>query len=254
MPTKRNDNPKDFAIGTKIEYNGKLYEVTEQKYCENCSIVSICTNTDISSGNRIGDVISREQRLNIFGECSSVARSDGKSVIFKEVQEDTSDENFYKITPLFTDSNHIQLRPIEIALPNGCEIDVKSSDLNKGIVRFKRKWLTLEQIYKLANDNDYITSRSAIKDFSDDKLAAIANLIDIARYFNGDWKYNVTKENVGYAIAYYKFVAEPHYSVCKIDNSVYTYYGNPVFKNEADAQYVIDNPNFKDILDKIFKV
>lgn len=37
------------------------------------------------------------------------------------------------------------------------------------------------------------------------------------------------------------------------NNSVYTYYGNPVFKNEADGQYVIDNPNFRNILDKIFK-
>lgn len=27
-----------------------------------------------------------------------------------------------------------------------------------------------------------------------------------------------------------------------------------MFKNEADAQYVIDNPNFRDILDNIFKV
>lgn len=29
---------------------------------------------------------------------------------------------------------------------------------------------------------------------------------------------------------------------------------NIMFKNEADAQYVIDNPNFRDILDNIFKV
>lgn len=36
--------------------------------------------------------------------------------------------------------------------------------------------------------------------------------------------------------------------------AVGTYYGNPVFKNEADAQYVIDNPNFRDILDIIFKL
>ena len=54
--------------------------------------------------------------------------------------------------------------------------------------------------------------------------------------------------------ACYKFVEKPHYSVCKLDTSVYTYYGSPVFKNEADAQYVIDNPNFRDILDNIFKV
>lgn len=32
------------------------------------------------------------------------------------------------------------------------------------------------------------------------------------------------------------------------------YYGNPVFKNEADVKYVIDNPNFREVLDKIFKV
>lgn len=50
------------------------------------------------------------------------------------------------------------------------------------------------------------------------------------------------------------FVEKPHYSVCKLDTSVYTYYGSPVFKNKADAQYVIDNPNFRDILDNIFKV
>ena len=29
MPTKRNDEVKEFAIGTKIEYNGKLYKVIE---------------------------------------------------------------------------------------------------------------------------------------------------------------------------------------------------------------------------------
>lgn len=83
---------------------------------------------------------------------------------------------------------------------------------------------------------------------------SIANLIDIARQFNGDWNYDVTKENVGYAIGYYKFVEEQHYLVCKIDNYVYTYYGNPIFKNEDDAQYVIDNPNFREVLDNIFKV
>lgn len=31
------------------------------------------------------------------------------------------------------------------------------------------------------------------------------------------------------------------------------YYGIPVFKNETDAQYVINNPNFRNILDAIYK-
>lgn len=93
MPTKRNNEVKEFAIGTKIEYNGKLYEVVEDLFCDNCSIANICTNAEFTN----------------------------------------------------------------------------------------------------------------------------------------------IKKVVGYSIAYYKFVEKPHYSVCKLDKSVYTYYGSPVFKNEADA-------------------
>ena len=41
MPKKRNDII-EFAIDTKIKYNDKLYEVVEQKYCDECSIATIC--------------------------------------------------------------------------------------------------------------------------------------------------------------------------------------------------------------------
>lgn len=266
MPTNRNNNKvsQSFDIGTKIEYMNKLFEVTESNQCCDCSLATICSSSDISGGIDIGSTLFREERIKIFGECSSLRRLDKKSVVFVEIPKDNSKDNskyeYYKISPLWVYNNPTQLRPIELALPNGYEIDVESSDLSKGIIRFKRKWLSLKQLYKLAKDNNYHTCLSEIKDFTGDKtcefrekLIALANLIDIARYFNGDWKY-VTEEVVGYSIAYYKFVAEPHYSVCKIDNSVYTYYGSPVFKNEADAQYVIDNPNFREVLDKIFKV
>lgn len=260
MPTNRNNNElgKAFAIGTKIEYNGKSYEVIESNSCVDCSIASICSSSNISGGIDIGSTLFRAKRINIFGECSSLKRPDTKSVVFVEIPKDDSKDNskyeYYKISPLWVYNNPTQLRPIELVLPNGHEIDVESSDLSKGIIRFKRKWLTIEQLYKLAKENNHVTHRDSIKHFSDSKLVALANLMDIARYFNGDWEYNITKENVGYAIAYYKFVEAPHYSVCKIENSVYTYYGNPVFKNEADAQYVIDNSNFREVLDNIFKV
>ena len=68
-----------------------------------------------------------------------------------------------------------------------------------------------------------------------------------------DDDFEFTKECVGYSIVYCKYLKESHYSIREIDNSFHTYYGNPVFKNEADAQYVIDNPNFRNILDKMFK-
>ena len=255
MPTNRNDEVgKEFAIGTIIKYNGKSYEVVKHKDCDNCSIKSFCNASDEYIPT---SVVPRDELISIFGKCSAIDRDDNTSVVFVEVPKDDSKDSskydYYKISPLWIYNNPTQLRPIELVLPNGHEIDVESSDLTKGIIRFRRKWLTIEQLYKLAKENNHITHRDSIKHFSDSKLVALANLMDIARYFNGNWEYNVTKENVGYAIAYYKFVEEPHYSVCKIENSVYTYYGNPVFKNEADAQYVIDNPNFRDVLDNIFK-
>ena len=251
MPTKRNNKVKKFAIGTKIEYNGKLYEVVEGKYCDNCSIVNICSNNDITSGNNITGVLSRDKRISIFGECSSIVRSDGKSVAFKEIPK-TKEQDVYNIGPLYKTNN--ELMPIQIDLPNAYVIDKEHSDLDKGIIKFKNKWSTLEQLYKNYKNRAYhFAYRDSIKDFSNNKLVALANLMDIASYFNRNWNYDFTKECVGYSIVYCKFAEEPHYSVREINNSSYTYYGNPIFKNEADAQYVIDNPNFRDILDKIFK-
>lgn len=202
MPTKRSNEIKEFAIGTKIEYN---------------------------------------------------VRSDDKSVVFKEIPKDDSNELSHIVISLFTDDKHIQLRPVEFDLPKDYEIDKENSDLDKGIIRFKNKWLSLEQLYKIAKGTNFNTYRDSIKNISGNKLVALASLMDIARYFNGNWKYDVTKENIGYMIAYNKFVSEPHYSVHENCASVNSYYGNPVFKNEADAQYVIDNPNFRHVLDIIFK-
>lgn len=252
LKKKRKDyNHKEFAVGTKIEYNNKLYEVVKSNTCENCSISSFCSASD----NYVPSLlIPRDKLLSTLGKCSAIDRTDGTSVVFKEIPKDDSKDEYYKVLPLSIDNNPTQLRPVEFDLPKGYVIDKEHSDLDKGIIRFKNKWLTLEQLYKLAKESNHVTHRDSIKYFSDSKLVALANLMDIARYFNGDWEYDVTKGVVGYSIAYYKFVEEPHYSVCKLDISIYTYYGSPVFKNEADAQYVIDNPNFKEVLNNIFKV
>lgn len=252
MPTNKNNNEvgKEFAIGTIIKYNGKSYEVVKHEHCDNCSIKSFCNASDEYIPT---SVVPRDKLISIFGKCSAIDRDDNTSVVFIEVPKNNSKDEYYKIIPLFIDDNPSKLKPVEFDLPNGYMIDKEHSDLDKGIIRFKSKWLTIEQLYKLAKESNHVTHRDSIKYFSDSKLVALANLMDIARYFNGDWNYDFTKECVGYSIAYYKFVEEPHYSVIEIDNSVYTYYGNPIFKNEADAQYVIDNPNFRGILDNIFK-
>lgn len=257
MPKNRNNNNeigKSFAIGTKIEYNGKSYEVTESNQCCDCSLAAICSSNDKSS-SITGDLL-REERIKIFGECSSLRRPDTKSVVFIEVPN-TSKEEYYKVIPLYIDDKSIQLRPVEFDLPNGYEIDKENSDLDKGIIRFKRKWLTIEEMYKLKPivACEYVIPSIAINSSSRKKIVALANLMDIANYFNGDWKFDSEKDTHGYVIAFYYNTTEyPQYNVIAIHSTSDVYYGNTVFKNEADAQYVIDNPNFRDILDKIFKV
>ena len=257
MPTNRNNEVKEFAVGTKIEYNGKSYKVIESDSCADCSIANICSNSNIDDETGYG--LSVDKRLNIFGECSSFNRYDSKSVVFVEVPKDDSKDNskdeHYNIIPLWIDDNHTELKPVEFALPFNFIIDKDNSDLDKGIIKFKNKWLTLKKLYEIAKKNDYLTYRSLIKDFNNARLLALATFMDIISYFNGDWKFNAEKDNHGYAITFYYNTTEyPQYRVFTIDSTSDIYYGNPVFKNEADAQYVIDNPNFREVLDNIFKV
>ena len=256
MPTKRNNEVKEFAIGTKIEYNSKLYEVVAQTYCDNCAIANICCNNDKTSDNNITGVLSRDKRVSIFGECSSIVRSDGISIAFKEIPINISNDKYYKIVPLFRDDNPSRLKSVEFDLPNGYVIDKDNSDLDKGIIRFKRKWLTIEEMYNLKPivASEFLAPSVAVNTSTRNKIVAIITLMDIARYFNNDWSYKVNSGECGYSIAYDNSLKEPYYKVCKENPVTDNYFGNIVFKNKADVQYVIDNPNFRDILDRIFKV
>lgn len=259
MPSNRSNNEigKTFAIGTKIEYMNKLYEVTESDSCCDCSLATICSSSDISAGDRNDDALSRDKRINIFGECSHVRRTDTKSVVFVEIPKDNTKDKYHKIIPLFRDDNPSKLKSVEFDLPNGYVIDKDNSDLDKGIIRFKRKWLTIEEMYNLKPivACEYLDSSIAVSTSTRKKIVAIITLMDIANYFNGDWEYTTNADKCGYMIAYDKTTTEPYgYQIVHIDSNTDMYFGNIMFKNEADAQYVIDNPNFRNILDNIFKV
>ena len=209
-------------LGEVFTYNGKTYQVIKGCGCIGCDFVNRCYNF----------------LYKIHGSCSNIYRKDNISVVFKEVN-----------------NMEIKNNQLTIDIPEGMEIDLENSDLAKGIIKFKANWLTLEQLYKLAKDNVYFTNRDAIKDFCNSKIVVLANFMDIAKYFNGDWKYDVTKEeSIGYVIVYDGSINAPNYRVRKIEACSNIYFGNVVFKNKADAQYVIDNPNFRIVLDKIFKV
>lgn len=257
MPLKKKRkeyNHKEFAVGTKIEYNNKLYEVVKSNTCENCSISSFCSASD----NYVPSLlISRDKLLSTLGKCSAIDRTDGTSVVFKEIPKDNTKDKYYKIEPLFRDDNPNKLKSVEFDLPNGYVIDKDNSDLDKGIIRFKRKWLTIEEMYKLKPivACEYVIPSIVINASSHKKIVSLANLMNIARYFNGDWNYNANSNECGYMIAYDKTkTTDDSYQIVHINSYTDMYFGNIMFKNEADAQYVIDNPNFRSILDVIFKV
>lgn len=210
-------------VGEVFTYNGKTYQVVKSDTCMECVFKE-----------RVCSIL----KLRI-GPCTTGTRSDKTDVVFKEINNNMEIKN----------------NQLTINIPEGMEIDLENSDLAKGIIKFRNKWLTIEEIYNLRPivACEYLSPTITVSAPTRKKIIAISELMDIARYFNSDWKYNPNGKENGYCIAYYANEKEPHYEVRTIVPDINVYYGIVVFKNKSDAQYVIDNPNFRDILDAIYK-
>ena len=205
-------------IDEVFTYNGKTYQVVESNTCESCAFMKNDHCFSISK---------------LLGLCSYTNRTDKTGVIFKEIN-----------------NMEIKNNQLTIDIPEGMEIDLENSDLAKGIVKFKKKDITYDDILQVTNSVELRISTHCI-----DKIIAILQLMNIAKYYNRDWNYKVNGSEHGYMIAYDKTrTEEDGYQVVHINSDTDMYFGNIMFKNEADAQYVIDNPNFRDILDSIFKI
>lgn len=136
-------------------------------------------------------------------------------------------------------------KKITINIPIGMEIDVEKSDLKAGVIMFKKK---------LINYNDVWSGIIAKGDPSEatkdgNKLDAIYKLMNIAGYYNGDWKPDWG--NVGEKK--YFILKSYHPERLFVDARLESNYGCAYFRSKEDAQAVIDNPNFRSILDEIFK-
>lgn len=141
----------------------------------------------------------------------------------------------------------IKNNQITIDIPEGMEIDLENSDLAKGIVKFKKKELTYDTIFNTLGISDF-SGISVYKEHVN-KLQAIAQLMTIAKYYNGDWKPNWSSPGE------YKY-----YIMYDNSNNIYTVdynwshvRNNIYFKNKEDIIAIINNPNFKAILDNIYK-
>lgn len=230
---------KTLPIGTIFTYNGNKYKV-----CEDNNIDYICNQCAFNGINC--DIIK-----NIRGNCTISGRTDYTQVYYKQINNETMKKDSGNVVcPTFNTNN--SLNDLHIECPNGYYIDVEHSDLSKGIIKFKNDNITLEDIYKDYN-TDYATNLiipSENKFFN--KLLCIAKLIDIANYYNKGWKPDFNDKLTHKYVIQYNGIENKHthysvdYDVCLNRCCVY-------FKNEEDARSVIDNPNFRDILDTIYK-
>lgn len=135
-----------------------------------------------------------------------------------------------------------------IDIPKGMEIDVKNTDLTKGIVKFKKKIKEYHDIFGALVKNLYYNSYG-LETSNANKLIALDKLMNIAKYYNGDWKPEWNNRNEDKYYIYYRYITDEYLvnaNFAEVSSIVY-------FKNEVDAQAVIDNPNFRPILDAIYK-
>ena len=137
-----------------------------------------------------------------------------------------------------------------IDIPKGMEVDIENTDLTKGIVKFKQSTITYEDALKLCiHHKDIIVNESSAS-----KLINLNKLMNIAKYYNGDWKpdWNTPKYNT-YSESKYYIYYDNSENKYEVGHTTDINWGNVYFKSHGDAQSVIDNPNFRPILDAIYK-
>lgn len=138
-------------IGEIFIYKDKTYQAVEVEIDEECKgcafeFSSCCTS--------------------LLGDCSPTHRTDGASVIFKEI-------------------NNMENNQLTIDIPEGMEIDLENSNLAKGIVKFKKKYITYDDILQ-AYATDFGGLR--VPNHCIDRILAISQLMNIAKYYNEDWE------------------------------------------------------------------
>ena len=206
-------------IGEIFTYEGKRYKVVPgDRGCKNCAFGK-------------GDICLGEPLHSLRGKC--IDREDNQPIDFIQIYE------------MEVNSNN----KLTIDIPEGMMVDPVNSDFRNGVIKLKyKKDITYTEICN-ALDYKYYVDLSVPKT-NRDKLKAISELMSIADYFNGDWKpdwsnHNEAKYSIEYNHYRDKFFVDP--------TSYFTSDGCVYFKNRDSVESIINNPNFKWILNTIYK-
>lgn len=132
-----------------------------------------------------------------------------------------------------------------IDIPKGMEVDVEKSDLKAGIIAFKKKEISYADVLSALAGKGVCPADIKVPEMIAGKIIALARLMTIAKYYNGDWKPDRNSQEYKHNI-----MRTSEYGITSCGN--YNE-GAIYFKNKEDAQAVIDNPNFRSILDAIYK-
>lgn len=160
----------------------------------------------------------------------------------------------------------MKIKEIKIDIPEGYEIDKENSTFECIKLKPIKKYITYKDVCDniFAEKCGYYIGPSGnicdttLEEFTYDannapreiqlkRLLALNQLMNIAYYYN-DKRYI----RIGYYIGYDKL--DDKYFVEKLDNNFTKKAGMAaIFINAKDAQAVIDNPNFRSILDTLCK-
>lgn len=158
----------------------------------------------------------------------------------------------------------METKELKIQAPEGYEVDKENSTFER--IKFKpiKKDITYEDVCNtlFKNDTGYFIDRYGEVNFYNigtnrfdannapngrqlNRLLALNQLLNIATYYNSR-----VKESDGlYMISYIKF----YNLYCVSTSTPYATGITALFNREEDAQAVINNPNFRKILDTIYK-
>ena len=159
----------------------------------------------------------------------------------------------------------MERKEVKIQAPEGYEIDKENSTFE--CIKFKpiKRYITYEDICNSILEAGYYTNsygeiignyicavnlragkNNATNKKQLERLLALNQLLNIAEYYNTLHTINISNNTI-----LYDYVNQTY-----VTASVSTTYSRGIeviFNRKADAQEVIDNPNFREILDMVYK-